>query len=391
MKKNVLITLSTTLGLLFSCNHRNDNLPILIKKEGLDNLITLTSSSEFENISKNDDCAIFVSLDGCPHCYKAKNIMREYIKENETIIYEVESKIYIDAYDDMSNHEGEYKGLYPRFNSFPHMLFYKGGKLSSSISISLEKTSDFKKIMDNYAFTSNMYCLNDITSEDQLGNTYFKQSEDYKTDDEDILNSYDTALDKYKKKPIHSLSCDDLDKKINEGGLIFFSWRKCKDCKNYKKYILNDFLLKGKKIYFYETDPYQTLKREDDEDLKDFGSFVWQDFSKRYHLSDYSKLDSYSRVNAFVPTVINYDRDDYQMSVFSNQLDVKVDENNHLYYSKAFYKELSEIKSDGKLKDKSDTTSDLYFKLLKNLKEKVEKKDIKLNKDFLNKVYDKKK
>lgn len=375
MKKKIGAILLSSISVFFSlsCSENSDDRVTLYKMDDLDSTVLIETRSEFENITRNDSCMIYVSLEGCHYCADSKKIIKEYVKKNNTVIYEVDQVVYKDAYSELTNEYGQYANLYPILPGFPSFLFFSGGKLKNTYFNSITDMDTMEKVMDKYTNPINIYYLNDVVYTSKWDAYCYTNSEqNEKTENLDLLGFTTERLDSY----ISSTSFT-----------VAYSWRKCSDCINYHSKVLYPYLRKNKtkKIYLYEVDGFMTLKRMDDNEYKKLGLTMWSEFCTNYHLSDYGYTDSEGNIAGYTPTIVTYkgNKDNYELSVFSNQTDLNRNDDGTLSYKKAFYSELTEIKSDTKVSADSDELSSDHQKAVKELNEKVQKKDIELNTMYL--------
>lgn len=377
MKSKKPIKLLASLCLPFSfalnsCGENQDSRISLTRKEGITSTVMLTSAKQLQDITRYDDCMVFVELTGCSYCERTKHNLQTYITETNAVIYEIESNDYKEAYQDISNSQGTYANLYPYLKGYPGLLFYSGGKLVNTYLSSAVKYEQLVDIMNAYTKLSNRYLLNDFTYSPAEEVYYLNTPEDY---------------EETKHLDTWGYSTNDLEKKIQENNsLILYTWRRCHDCIDYRKDVLTPFEQKNPnvKIYFYETEGYMLGKREEDKETKKFVSKLWEDFCNKFHLSDYSLQDEFGYVGGFVPTIVSYKDNSYSLSVFSNARDVKRNENGTLSYSMAFYDEILKLQSDTKVEE-GDFTSSKYLKAKKELDSKRYSLDVKLNTQFLEK------
>lgn len=356
---------------LSGCSETQDNRVALYRSEEVTSTVTLYSAKQLQDVTRYDSCMVFVALEGCSYCERTKINLQTYIRENKVVIYEVEATYYKEAYSDESNRVGTFANLYPKLNGYPALLFYSSGKLVNAYFNSAVKYDQLVSVMDTYTTSSNLYMLNDLTYDAGKETHYFVNSEEYEE-----TKMLDTI----------GYSTQSLDKKISEDGkkMILFTWRRCPDCIDYKNRVLQKFTSEnpGVKIYFYETEGYMVGKRNDQEETKRFVSDLWANFSQKYHLVDYSTEDAYGNRSGFVPSIVAFDNDTYQLSVYSNALDIRVNEDGTLSYTKAFYPEILSLKSDTKVKQ-DDPLADDYQKAKKELVEKRKSLDDTLNLQFL--------
>lgn len=380
MKQKLLFILSVSLCLPFFCSCNNnkatidsDSKVLLYRKENLSSTIMLNSVKQLQDVTRYENCMLYVSLDGCSHCELAKTYLKKYIKENNVVVYEIDRNTYASAYDEKTNFTGTYANMFPKIKGFPAFFFYKDGKLVDSYLNGIESEDDLNTLFSSYTVATNLYLLNDIN---------------YSITDDAYCFTNSEELEETKALDLLGFTTDDLDYKISTGEAfnVLYTWRRCSDCKNYRAKVLYPFLYKNKdkKIYVYETDGFMQLKRMSDvEDYENIGLNLWSEFSTKYHLSDYPNIDKNGNTAGYVPTIVSYKSSiDYKISVFANQGNVTRREDGTIHYQQAFYDELKELKSDT-IVDEGDKTSSTYQKALKELNKKVLEKDVELNYNFL--------
>lgn len=365
---------------LASCNRgeSEEKRVLLSKKENIDSTVMIHSVKELQDITRYDSCLLYVSLEGCHYCYDTKQILKEYIKENETIIYEVDRSVYASAYDEKTNQEGKYAFLYPRLEGFPGFLFYQNGKLVDSYLNSVETKDDLNYMLKDKIYQTNRYCLNDIEF------SVREDSYSFVTTETDEICKSEIAL---------GLTTTELEKKIKDQQNIekplnvLYTWRRCSDCKSYQNSVLIPFMKKNEnaKLYYYETDGFMQLKRREDE-IGEHVLSLWTSFCKEFHLDSFSVENEEQSIPGFVPCVISYQNDKYEFSIFLNQQDLRRNEDGTLSYYHTWYEELKKIHSKTKVKQ-GDSTSSTYQKAMKELNDAVLKEDIRLNTLFLEDIF----
>lgn len=365
---------------LTSCNRgeSTETRVLLSKKENIDSTIMIHSVKELQDITRYDSCILYVSLEGCHYCYDTKKILKEYIKANETIIYEVDRSVYASAYDEKTNQEGKYAFLYPRLEGFPGFLFYQSGKLVDSYLNSISTEDDLTYMLKDKVYQTNRYCLNDVEFSVREDSYSFVSTETDEICKSEIALGFTTTelKDKIEKQKTE-------DKPLN----VLYTWRRCSDCKTYQNSVLMPFMKKNEdaKVYYYETDGYMQLKRREDAIGKHVLS-LWASFCNEFHLNAFSYDNGEKHLPGFVPSVLSYQKDNYQFSVFMNQQDLRRNEDGTLSYYHTWYDELKNIRSKTKV-EQGDTTSSTYQKALKELNASVLKEDIRLNSLFLEDIF----
>ena len=370
MKIRSLVIIPSLLFSLLSCKDNKNvddsgDIISLKRVDELSSLVEITSSSQFNNIARYDDAMIVVSRDGCKYCASLFSSLREIIKKEHILIYFIDIEKYLEAYEDISNKEGQFAFLYPKINSTPTILFFSGGELKNY------HVGTFKDIkeLDDYIVYSNMYLINDFHIDE--GKT-------------------DYYIDYEEENDFPGIGTTSLDKLINSKtkATIMYSWRKCGDCKEYYKYVLNPFLKenKDKKIYIYEVDGYYMLKNYLDSNNLPNEEYLslWYDFSSKYHLTDYEFYDKYSNRSGVVPTLVSYSDSSYSINVFRNDYNVVINDDYSLSYKGSFYEEVKQIKTNKKVSS-NDKTSDEYISALKELQELSLEVEIPLAKKYLEK------
>ncbi len=377
MKHSALWTISglcLLFSCLYSCSESTDTRVALSRKEEIDSTVMIHSVKELQDITRYDSCLLYVSLEGCHYCASTKEILKSYIKETECLIYEVDRSVYASAYDEKTNSEGKFAFLYPKLSGFPGFLFYQDGKLTDTYLNSLESRDDLDDMLKDKAYLTNRYLLNDVE--------YSTREDSYSF----ILSEQDEIC---KNEITLGFTTIELDKKIESNAKynVLFTWRRCSDCKNYNELVLSPFLKSNDtaKLYYYETDGFMQLKREEGE-VGEHVSSLWSSFCNKYYLTDFMVTDSYGNTAGYVPSMISYENGNHRFSVFANQNDIIRNSDGTLSYNNTYYPELKTLKSNTKVDD-GDKTSSTYQKALKELNEKVQKEDVKLNTAYLEDIF----
>lgn len=367
--RNAMLFSLLVLPFSVSCGKGETDARVRLGKiEGLDSTIRIHSEKELTDITRYDDCMLYVSLEGCHYCAETKGRLKNYIQKNQVMVYEVDRSVYASAYDSTTNQEGRYAFLYPKISAFPAFFFYKNGKLVNSHLDSLSDEKTTEDFFAEYTIPTENYCLNDIEYSKREDSYSFLTSEsDEKTKDQILLGFTDKTLSKAIENPI----------------TVLFTWRRCSDCEAYANYVLLPFRKENQvgKIYYYETDGFMQLKRMEGE-LGDYGLTLWSDFSIRYHLDTYPNIDRNGNASGFTPSIVSFQKDGYRFSVFSNYQNPKRNNDGTLSFSKAYYPEILALTSKKKVKE-GDTTSDNYQKAFKELTERATEIDAELNIEFL--------
>ncbi len=366
--RNVMLLSLLVLPFSVSCGKGEDSRVRLGKVEGIDSTIRIHSEKELTDITRYDDCMLYVSLEGCHYCADTKEQLKNYIRENQVMVYEVDRAVYASAYDSTTNQEGKYAFLYPKVSAFPAFFFYKNGKLVNSYLNSLADEKACDDLFEEYTYQTETYCLNDIEYSKREDSYAFLTSEsDEATKDQILLGFTDTALKKAIENPI----------------TILFTWRRCSDCKAYNTDVLLPFTKENpkSKIYYYETDGFMQLKRMEGE-LGDYGLKLWSDFCVSYHLDTYLNMDKNGNRAGFTPSIVSFEKDSYDFSVFSNYLNPKRNEDGTLSFETTYYPEILALRSKKKVKQGDNTSSD-YQKALRELTERALRIDAEKNMQFL--------
>lgn len=378
MRSKSLILLAPLFLSLFSCaNYKKDTEDLLIinKCENVSHLFYLPTVEQLNRVTMYEDALVFVSLKGCSHCHDEREKLEKFIFDTSSIIYEVERSVYLEAYDDTTNQIGTYAEHYPKVSKYPTYLYYKNGDIINRAIGSLGSDySSFKENLENSIYQNNCYMLNDYTTEIFNDTTYhfFETNE---------------SVDETLSLELQGFSTTRLDKKIeeDENKMIFFTWRRCNDCKKFKEIVNNYLYKKEKKIYYYEVDGYYLLKRNSNETLSKLGLEMWSSFSSKYHLitDDFYNIDKYNNKAGYVPTLTYYKASSFNsMNVFLNESNIIKNDDDTLSYSKAFNKDALKLKSKTKVSDIND--SETYLKAKQELEEEAIKLDSKVSEKFLN-------
>lgn len=372
-KSNFLLMLLFLSSFFVSCNNSDDKIE-LYKKDNIDAPIEINSVEQLNSITNYDSAMIYAYKIGCQYCEMTKTNLLEYIKNTNVVVYEVECEVYKAAYKvEQSNSSTSI--LYPKLNGFPAFLFYKDGKIVNYYVNSISSYSTMENLFDKYTYSTETYILNDVN--------YLKSQESY---------SYTTPEEYELTKDLDTLgySTIEMDELINtkQDITILYSWRRCSDCKNFKNDVLNKYreTHKENKLYIYEMDGYFLLKRNDDEQLKEFGLNLYAEFCDKYKLSlEYGTYDILNNYSGYVPTLVNYNYASdnvIKTCVYQNEDEIIRNSDGTISYSKAFFQEVKTIKSNSKVED-NDFISEKYQKAKKELDEKVLKMDNKLCLKFL--------
>ena len=344
----------------------------LEKQEGIDKLFLITSKDELFTLTRHQDLVLFVTKPGCPYCDSERKYLERFIKDTNTIIYEVNYLVYSEAYDDASNKEGEYKNNLPSLRVTPTYFFYKNGKVvNSQLGRFVDQGNDiyeiFYDLFSSYVYPINLYRLNDRTDEKINNIEYhlFQTNDDDEETNDEMYFSFTSNL---------------LDKQIakDEKSLILYSYRLCIDCVNFKKYVFLDSLIQhaDKKVYYYETDAFYRLKNHSDFTYKQLGYERWKAFSEKYHISFYDD-------RGVVPTLATYQKNEFlSWNVYANQGEVVYNDDSTISMNKVFYEEEKKMKSKTKV-EKGDNSSEAYFQAINELKEQFLKYDNQHAKKYL--------
>lgn len=378
MRNKSLILLTPLFLSLFSCSSftkATEDLVIVNKCENVSHLFYLPTIEQLNRVTMYEDALVFVSLNGCSHCHEEREKLEKFILETSSIIYEVERSVYLEAYDDTTNQIGTYAEHYPKVSKYPTYLFYKNGDfINRNIGSLGSDYQTFKNNLESSIYQNNCYMLNDYTTETFNDNIYhfFETNEN---------------VDETSSLELQGFSTTRLDSKIeeDENKMIFFTWRRCNDCKKFKEIVNNYLYKKDKKIYYYEVDGYYLLKRNSNESLAKLGLEMWSFFSSKYHLitEEFYNTDKYNNKAGYVPTLTYYRASTFDsMNVFLNESNIIKNDDNTLSYLKAFNNEALKLKSKTKVSDLND--SETYLKAKSELEELVYELDRKVSEKFLN-------
>ena len=350
---------------LFGCN-KYDGYKGLVptrKCEYLDSYVRLESAKEVNDIVRYDPAILMVTNVGCHYCQQQYIEINAFVKETHTLIYAIDSSIYYELRNASYNLEGEYASLYPSIAGTPTYLFFKDGKLNAKYDGAFDVGMFSTRIYD-YIIDVNLYTVNDFKKGD--GDTYYLK-------------------DIYEDKDIEGLNTSYLDSLIDKKRIIMFTWRRCIDCKNYQQNVLNKFLntYKDVSIYYYEVDGYYQLKRDADEEDRNYGLNLWSNFAKKYHLTDYQGIkDKNDNDSGVVPTIIYDIYGERKVSVYANDGQIYRNDKGRLQYGLSFYDDVKKLESKT-IVDENDNTSTKYQKALKELSSKAMKIENKKCLDFL--------
>ncbi len=353
MNKKLLLTALCMLLPLTSCT--NDGMIdiqdkiLTYKSEYVDAPIVLQTLDELNNIVRHDDVILYVYSSSCSSCSLLEDEILEYIAETHIIIYQVDINLYTEAYQSVDNSTGSYAYLYPQIKGTPTLLFYRGGQLKNAVVNGISVGS-FKSTVEKYIVDYNYYSLNTYK---KSGSRYYLYQQDEDESDDYFSTS---VLDEFLSE--------------NEEATILFTWRSCSDCSEYKSYVLEPYLYEtGKKIYYFETDNFALARRSDDEAIATLGSTYWSNLTSKFHL-DYGSVDSYGNFCGVVPSIISYNKDGYELSIFRNDSGYLRDEEGKLYYETSFYDEVKALRSNTTVEE-GDSTSSSYQKAISELREKA--------------------
>ena len=344
--------------LLNSChksdNSYSDNKVSLKRVDDIESVVKLTSKNQLFNIVRYDEATILITKEGCSFCNSTLTEFRDIIKKEHILIYTVDINYYLEAYNDISNKEGQFALLLPKITASPTFLFVKEGKIID-YHTGAYKENTLEEELKKHVSYSTIYSLNTYHKEEGDTDYYIDYEEEY-----DFAGIDTTAL----------------DNKINSDNnfTVLFSWRKCSDCKEFKSEVLRPFFntYDDKKLYIYEVDGYYSLKNYLDENNNPVQEYLnlWYDFSAKYNLTDYEFYDKYNHRSGVVPTLLNIYSSKRKINVFRNDYEVIINDDNTLSYKHSFVSEVTKIKSDTKVNN-NDTSSKEYISALKELQEKA--------------------
>lgn len=332
----------------------------------------LSSEKEVNDIVRYEDAVLFISKVGCSHCENQRKFLYRMIEETHDLIYEVDIETYLALYDSQENKNGTYAYLFPRIEGTPTLLFYAQGKLKNTYTGEFhEDYSKARSTFLSYVRELPLYLTNDYVS---AQNSYYHYA--YFQLDEDALYWENTF--------------DQLDEFLSQAKnvMIYYSWRRCSDCKSYDENILYPFLEEHPDItlYVYEVDGfYQKKRRDDEEGIQREGLKEWADFSLSHHLItlDYYNTDIYGNQAGVTPTLVYYGENGYEeTSIYHNDMNPILNEDGTLSYSMAFYPEVKALKSKTKV-EKGDVVSSAYRTALRELSSKAEPIETEKGKAFL--------
>lgn len=324
----------------------------------IDSTIQIDTLNDLNTITNYDDAIIYISQYGCHSCEELYPSILDYISNTRNIIYQVDINLYMEAYNNSDNKTGPYAFHYPKITSTPSFLFYRNGDLINVHSDYISPDS-FASVIKDYVIEVNYISLN----------SFKKNNSNYS------LYHYDEDADLI-------FSTDKLDSFITENKkVVLFTWRQCSDCAEFKRLILEPFLLKSTKpVYFYETTSYYNFRYSEDANEQSIGSKKWNDFCEYYNLDQYSFKDNFNNNAGVTPTLVNFSNN--EICVFRNDRGYVRTADGFLKYQTAFFPEVQSITSKSKV-EIGDTTSSDYQKAIRELNEQALPIEISLCNDFL--------
>ena len=86
MKQNKKMTLLLSLSLPFSVSCKGSETyehekVLLSKSSMLTSTVLLETKQQLQDVTRYDDCMVFVALEGCEYCARTKEILKNYIFE----------------------------------------------------------------------------------------------------------------------------------------------------------------------------------------------------------------------------------------------------------------------------------------------------------------------
>lgn len=369
MKSKKMLFVPAFLLTLFSCSPTGNgfrdqmgNKILAFKSPDIDSYVEIQTSEELDSIARFDDALVIVTGSACSACDHLYPILNELIKETHYLIYTVDFQTYMVNYRSQDNKVGTYAFLYPEIRYTPTFITFRDGKaLDAKGGYSRDTIKDW--ILSCF-LDLDLYCLNNVIPTTK---GYYQWD---KAEEIDSLG--------YGTKNLDSLLNDTDTKKIN----ILYTWKRCKDCTEYKEKVLYPYLLENDHgpVYFYELDGYYLLKRSAEEELSKEGFLKFSSFSEKYFLSDYPVEDSLGNMAGVAPTLITYQGDSHTLSVFRNDLYPTIGEDSLLRYRQSFYPEVLLLRSDTKV---DSPASDSFTKALEELQDKAGEYETKACLDYL--------
>lgn len=331
------------------------------KSYGIDGTIRIDTLNDLNEITSYDDSIIYISQYGCYSCEELLPSILEYIANTNIIIYEVDINLYLEAYNHSDNKTGKFAFHYPKISSTPSFLFYRHGDLKNVHSEYIAP-DDFESVINNYVVDINYVSLNSFKKSGSNYSLYHYE------EDADLIFSTAT-LDDFLSK---------------NDATVLFTWRQCTDCEEFKRLILEPFILNySKTIYYYETSPYYNFRYDEEVTKQEIGSIYWHDFSEKYFLIKYSFNDSFNNKGGVTPTLVNFANE--EICVFRNERDYIRNEEGFLQYKTAFFQEVQSLTSHTKV-DEGDSTSSNYQKAIRELNDQSLPIEISLCTEFLNNI-----
>ena len=327
MMKKGLLVLPLLFSLLTFSSCSNKSSIHLEQSYKVDSFIYIDSNELLNVISSKKDFALMLGLKGCESCERVKPIIKEYIKDNNTPFYWIETSEYKKCVSLLQD-DKDYS-LKPANYSATLVLFDEGKDIHHiNYNDKLYSTvSNFTKELTKRGVSISGYTMiNDFEKIKYMN-------------EEDVM---------YKK---NLSSANNLKELVNNKSkvTILYSWFECPDC-----ILLNDYLdpyMENNKnnLYVFEV----SSLREDDQE--------WDNFKKEFEFDSYRE----GRVPSFV-TYENGKKID--MCVFVN--DVIEEQNGKYVITESFYKDKIEGMSSSSLEDLRNKSSKEEFKFIKEYLEK---------------------
>lgn len=367
MKKRNLFFIPSFLLTLFSCQGNpsgtlTGSQIYATKMEGLDSYVEIQSSEELNSIARFDNALVIVTQPFCSACEGLYPILKDLIQEYHYLIYTVDVSIYNVNYLAEDNRIGTYAFLYQEVKGTPTFLYFRDGKAVDAYGGFNADTAK-EKILSHFV-DRDIYLVNDL-AETENGSYTFDHS---------------AKLDSlgYGTKTLEDILSRQSRERIN----ILFSWRRCKDCKEYKERVLYPYLANNEHgpVYVYELDGYYLLKRSEDESLMEEGLSLFSDFSRKFFLADYPVEDSLGNLAGVAPTLVTYYQNSHAISVFRNDFDPFINKGGTVSYGQSFYPDVLSLKSDSTA-DK--VSSPAFAKALDELSDKAGNLEVEKTTAFL--------
>ena len=327
MKKGLLIfPLLFSLFTFSSCSNKSNI--HLEQSSKVDSFIYVDSNELLDIISSKKDFALMLGLKGCESCERVKPIVKEYIKENNTPFYWIETSEYkkcITLLQDDTDYSLK------AINYSATLILFDEGKDIHHISYSDKLYSSIIN------FTKELNKCN-------VGISGYNMINDFEQikymNEEDIM---------YKKK---LSSTNDLKELINSNNkvTVLYSWFECPDCVLLFDDYLDSYMSDNpKNLYVFEVSSI----RENEEE--------WKSFKQEFEFNSYRE--------GRIPSFVTYqDGKKIDMCVFIN--DVIEEQNGKYIITNSFYKEKIEGMSSSSLEELKTKSAKEEFKYIKEYLEK---------------------